>query len=80
MTASMNSQFRPGQPVRVKHQPDLGVCEVTSIEPTDMVFWTRRKGHGLYQPLIQAPVGHYVRIKSDRKAGMGYHEESLEAA
>ena len=74
------SQFRPGQPVRVKHQPDLGVCEVTSIEPTEVTFWRRRKGKSMYQPMEQAPVGHYVRIKSGKKSGLGYHEESLEPA
>lgn len=70
----IESQFKIGQPVRVKHQPDLGVCEVTSIEPTDMLFWKRLKGP--YR-MEKVPVGHYVRITSGKKSGLGYHEESL---
>jgi hypothetical protein len=64
-------KFAKGDRVLVRHQLDLGVCVVSNpCDPTDAKMITA-KG--------EVPVGHYVRIDSEKKTGMGYHEDNLEA-
>lgn len=65
-------KFKAGDQVIIKHQRNLGVCEVLDpCEPTNATFF---RGKDL------VPVGFYVRIKNGKKKGLGYHEDSLEIA
>lgn len=59
-----------GDKVRVRHQPDLGVCEVTNPhDPTDMMWWHDGE---------LVPVVYYVRVTDAHgRKNLGYHAANI---
>ncbi len=63
----ITNTFSVGDKVTVKYDAALGECEVVnSCDPTTAYCVHSNK-----------PVGHYIRVKINTGAILGYHEESL---